>query len=304
MQKAWIVITLGCVLMAGSIYGYWQFMKHTEIQVRTMTTVKPVRMLQSGEVIEASMLRKAVIPLAAHSSEAVMEPEALIGKTVLVPIADSEELVSWKLTDRSTVPRAGERYFSFKTDAAVNVNNMVRRGDRVDVWVEFETPKFVTTGSGALWSVGAVKIIEQLPVTAVKTAEGLEVTDGATIETVVQPNQIQWQNARSKPNGKPELNTYIMNDEVYEAYVLGSIGGKIKLALPDLSAPAAASGTVTGLFQELKEADLFSKTKPQVQVKGELNRSQVSGKEKEPAAAQGSGSASSGVKATEVKPAS
>ncbi|MDO3681648.1 hypothetical protein [Paenibacillus ehimensis] len=304
MQKAWIVITLGCVLMAGSIYGYWQFMKHTEIQVRTMTTVKPVRMLQSGEVIEASMLRKAVIPLAAHSSEAVMEPEALIGKTVLVPIADSEELVSWKLTDRSTVPRAGERYFSFKTDAAVNVNNMVRRGDRVDVWVEFETPKFVTTGSGALWSVGAVKIIEQLPVTAVKTAEGLEVTDGATIETVVQPNQIQWQNARSKPNGKPELNTYIMNDEVYEAYVLGSIGGKIKLALPDLSAPAAASGTVTGLFQELKEADLFSKTKPQVQVKGELNRSQVSGKEKEPAAAQGSGSASSGLKATEVKPAS
>ncbi|WP_127489795.1 CpaB family protein [Paenibacillus ehimensis] len=304
MQKAWIVITLGCVLMAGSIYGYWQFMKHTEIQVRTMTTVKPVRMLQSGEVIEASMLRKAVIPLAAHSSEAVMEPEALIGKTVLVPIADSEELVSWKLTDRSTVPRAGERYFSFKTDAAVNVNNMVRRGDRVDVWVEFETPKFVTTGSGALWSVGAVKIIEQLPVTAVKTAEGLEVTDGATIETVVQPNQIQWQNARSKPNGKPELNTYIMNDEVYEAYVLGSIGGKIKLALPDLSAPAAASGTVTGLFQELKEADLFSKTKPQVQVKGELNRSQVSGKEKEPAAAQGSGSATSGLKATEVKPAS
>ncbi|MCP1307937.1 SAF domain-containing protein [Paenibacillus tyrfis] len=304
MQKAWIVITLGCVLMAGSIYGYWQFMKHTEIQVRTMTTVKPVRMLQSGEVVEASMLRKAVIPLAAHSSEAVTDLDALIGKTVLVPIADSEELVSWKLTDRSTVPRAGERYFSFKTDAAVNVNNMVRRGDRVDVWVEFETPKFVTTGSGALWSVGAVKIIEQLPVTAVKTAEGLEVTDGATIETVVQPNQIQLQNARSKPNGKPELNTYMMNDEVYEAYVLGSIGGKIKLALPDLSAPTVASGTVTGLFQELKEADLFSKTKPQVQVKGELNRSQVSGKEKEPAAAQGNGSASPGLKATEVKPAS
>ncbi|XOK60043.1 hypothetical protein ACJ7K1_26435 [Paenibacillus elgii] len=304
MQKAWIVITLGCVLMAGSIYGYWQFMKHTEIQVRTMTTVKPVRMLQSGEVVEASMLRKAVIPLTAHSSEAVTDLEALIGKTVLVPIADSEELVSWKLTDRSTVPRAGERYFSFKTDAAVNVNNMVRRGDRVDVWVEFETPKFVTTGSGALWSVGAVKIIEQLPVTAVKTAEGQEVTDGATIETVVQPNQIQLQNARSKPNGKPELNTYMMNDEVYEAYVLGSIGGKIKLALPDLSAPAAASGTVTGLFQELKEADLFSKTKPQAQVKGELNRTQVSGKEKEPAAGQGNGSTSPGLKATEVKPAS
>ncbi|WP_025852987.1 hypothetical protein [Paenibacillus ehimensis] len=296
MQKAWIVITLGCVLMAGSIYGYWQFMKHTEIQVRTMTTVKPVRMLQSGEVIEASMLRKAVIPLAAHSSEAVMEPEALIGKTVLVPIADSEELVSWKLTDRSTVPRAGERYFSFKTDAAVNVNNMVRRGDRVDVWVEFETPKFVTTGSGALWSVGAVKIIEQLPVTAVKTAEGLEVTDGATIETVVQPNQIQWQNARSKPNGKPELNTYIMNDEVYEAYVLGSIGGKIKLALPDLSAPAAASGTVTGLFQELKEADLFSKTKPQVQVKGELIGAKSAARKRSPPLPRGAAALRQGSK--------
>ncbi|MGG1600835.1 hypothetical protein [Paenibacillus naphthalenovorans] len=279
MQRTWIVALLGCLLMAGSVAGYWQFMKHTEFQVETMDTVKPVRMLHSGEVIEASMLRKAVIPVAAHHPEAVTDVHALIGQTVLVPIADHEELVLWKLSDRRLVPREGERYFSFKTDAAANVGNMVRKGDRVDVWVEFDNPKLIKTASGATWSVGAVKVIEQLPVTGVKTPEGPEVTDATAVEAVVQSNRQQLQNARSKPNGKPELNTYLMNDDVYEAYVLGSIAGRIKLALPDLTKPGSDSGTVTALFRELKAADAFTQTKGQIQVEGELDQSQVSGNE-------------------------
>lgn len=281
MQRAWIVTLLGCLLMAGSVAGYWQFMKHTEQQVATMETVKPVRMLHSGEVIEASMLRKAVIPVAAHHPEAVTDAGSLIGQTVLVPIADSEELVLWKLSERRLVPKEGERYFSFKTDAAANVGNMVRKGDRVDVWVEFEAPKLIRTASGAVWSVGAVKVIEQLPVTGVKTPEGPEVTDGTAVESVVQSNRQQLQHTRSKPSGKPELNTYLMNDEVYEAYVLGNIAGKIKLALPNLteSGSGSDSAAVTGLFRELKAANAFSQTKGQIQVEGELDQSEVSGKE-------------------------
>ncbi len=58
MQRTWIVALLGCLLMAGSVAGYWQFMKHTEFQVETMDTVKPVRMLHSGEVIEAPCCAK------------------------------------------------------------------------------------------------------------------------------------------------------------------------------------------------------------------------------------------------------
>ncbi|AEI39598.1 SAF domain-containing protein [Paenibacillus mucilaginosus] len=277
MQKAWIAGTLGCLLMGGSVTGYWQFMKHTEFRVQTMETVKPVRMLHSGEVVQASLLRKEIIPVAAHQADAVTRMEDVIGKTVLVPLASSEELVAWKLDDRRMVPGEGERYFSFRTDAAANVNNMVRRGDRVDVWVEFDQPKGVATPGGALYTVGAVKIIEGLPVTGVKTPEGLEVTDTGGLEAVVEPARSQYREARSKAAGKPELNTYIMSDEVFEAYSLGGMGGRIKLALPDLTAPAGASGTVTPLFRQLKEADAFTKTKPQVRLNGEPDPGHMTG---------------------------
>ncbi|MFN0224848.1 hypothetical protein [Paenibacillus sp. KR2-11] len=277
MQKAWIAGTIGCLLMGGSVAGYWQFMKHTEFRVQTMETVKPVRMLHSGEVVQASLLRKEIIPAAAHQAEAVTQMEDLLGKTVLVPLASSEELVAWKLDDRKMVPGEGERYFSFRTDAAANVNNMVRRGDRVDVWVEFDQPKGVTDASGTLFTVGAVKIIEGLPVTGVKTPEGQEIADAGGLETVVEPARSQYGQARSKAAGKPELNTYIMSDEVFEAYSLGGLGGKIKLALPDLTAPTGPSGAVTPLFRQLKEADAFTKTKPQVRLNGELDSKQISG---------------------------
>ncbi|CAG7646144.1 hypothetical protein ACFQI7_23340 [Paenibacillus allorhizosphaerae] len=277
--RTWIFGLTGCLLMAGSVYGFVLFMKRAEWKMNVMETVMPARMLQSGEVIEASMLRKAVIATAAHHPEAITDPKAVLGKTVVAPIADNEEIAEWKLSDGPSVPLEGERYFSFKTDAVANVNNMVRRGDRVDVWVEFAAPKPIQTKDGTLWSVGAVKIIEGLTVSAVKIAEGAEVSDTATLETIVQSNRTQLQNARSKPIGKPELNTYIMNDEIYDAYVLGSIGGTIKLALPDLTAVNKTKAKVTGLFRELKAADAFTKAPNAVSLRGELKRSEVSGQE-------------------------
>lgn len=262
MQKPWIVGFLGLLLMACSVGGYWYFMKHTELEMQSMETIKPVRLLHSGEVIEASMLRTVRIAQAAHHSQAFTNPQSVLGLTVMVPIESDEELLPWKLADTRMTPLSDERYFSFKTDATVNVNNMVRRGDRVDVWVEFESPRTITGPSGILAGVGAVKIIEQLPVTAVKTAEGLEVVDGGNLDPLLPSGKAALQEARSKPNGKPELNTYIMNDEVYEAYVLGGIGGRIKLALPDLTSRTQGGGRVTELYKRLKEADAFS-TKPQ-----------------------------------------
>ncbi|WP_218092770.1 SAF domain-containing protein [Paenibacillus solanacearum] len=293
--RTWVFGLTGCLLMAGSVYGFVLFMKRAEWKLNAMETVMPVRMLQSGEVIQTSMLRKVVIATAAHHTEGLTDPKEVVGKTVVAPIASNEEIAAWKLSDGPSVPLKGERYFSFKTDAVANVNNMVRRGDRVDVWVEFAAPKPLQTTDGTLWSVGAVKIIEGLTVSAVKTAEGAEVSDTGALEAVVQSNRTQLHNARSKPLGKPELNTYIMNDEIYDAYVLGTIGGTIKLALPDLTAAHDAGARVTGLFRELKAADAFTKTPNAVSVRGEIKRSEVSGQELP------GWSAAPEAKATEVK---
>jgi Flp pilus assembly protein CpaB len=255
--------------MSASVYGYRVMARQIDRESTMMDTVKPVRLLQSGEIIERGMLRMVPIPKSAHQPDAELAVSELIGRTVIVPIADHEELSVWKLARTDIVPAPDERYVSFKTDAVTNVNNMIRRGDRVDVWVEFDTPKAVKSEAGAAWTVGAVKIIENVKVAGVKTAEGIEVFDNVSLDAVLQSSQTQLQNARSKPNGKPELNTYIMDDVLQEAYSLGMLGGKIKLTLPNVSGPDRANpeaASVTALFKELKAADAFSKSKQQTAV--------------------------------------
>ncbi|SDE40876.1 hypothetical protein SAMN02799630_05371 [Paenibacillus sp. UNCCL117] len=277
LHKPWIVGAIGTLLMTGSVAGYWYFMKHMEVSLHTMETVKPVRLLHSGEAIDASMLRIVRIAQAAHDPRAVTDPRRLIGRRVAVPISSEEELSDWKLADIRVTPLPAERYFSFKTDAVMNVNNMVRRGDRVDVWVEFDQPKLIDTGSPQPPGIGAVKIIEQLPVTSVKTAEGAEVVDTGTMEAIVAPDKIALQEARSRPNGKPETNTYIMSDEVYEAFVLGKLAGSVKLALPDLTSSEGkdGAGKVTELFRLLQAADAFSSKKEPVRIGSDLPASQA-----------------------------
>ncbi|WP_159885212.1 CpaB family protein [Paenibacillus puerhi] len=277
LHKPWMVGALGALLMTGSVAGYWYFMKHTEISLHTIETVKPVRLLHSGEAIDATMLRVVRIAQAAHDPRASTDPQRLIGRRVVIPISSEEELSDWKLADIRVTPLPAERYFSFKTDTVMNVNNMVRRGDRVDVWVEFDKPLMVDTGSLQPTGIGAIKIIERLPVTSVKTAEGAEVVDTGTMEAIVLSDKTSLQEARARPSGKPETNTYIMSDEVYEAFVLGKIAGNIKLALPDLTSreEREGEGKVTELFTLLKGADAFSVKKEPVRVGSELPGSQT-----------------------------
>ncbi len=268
--------------------------------MQSMETIKPVRLLQSGEVIEASMLRTVRIAQAAHHPQAVTNPQFVLGQTVTVPIDSDEELLPWKLTDTRMTPLSDERYFSFKTDATVNVNNMVRRGDRVDVWVEFESPRAIADPSGVITGVGAVKIIEQLPVAAVKTAEGQEVVDGGTLDPIIPSAKAALQETRSKPNGKPELNTYIMSDEVYEAYVIGGTGGRIKLALPDLTTRMTGGGKVTELYTRLKEADAFSPEPQAAAVRPKVALSEAP--KQEPSAQPAQRAQPSQARTQEVKP--
>src|SRR5262249_14085254 len=83
-------------------------------------------------------------------------PQALLrltdieGKRAVAPIGESEELVSWKLTEDDLFPGAGESYYGFEVTEVQAVNNMVRRGDRVDVWVEYNEPLLEQTSDDLL----------------------------------------------------------------------------------------------------------------------------------------------------------
>jgi hypothetical protein len=302
LRKVIIPVT-AVVLMTGSVLGFIYFTKQVQVQVTTMNTIGPIRMLHSGELIDSSMLRVVPIAQVAHRHDALLDMDAMIGKTVIVPISKDEEIVSWKISDKKLVPGQGERYVSFKTDSVANVNNMVRKGDRVDVWVEFDNPKLIKTGSGVTWSVGAVKIIDNLMVSSVKSAEGVEVADTGILESMIQSDQAQLSNARSKAIGKPEQNTYIMNDSLYEAFALGNIGGKIKLVLPNLTSPNNEAAKITELFITLRVADAFTKAKPQVTINGELKQKDINGSEVPNTSGDGETKQNSNPlpKATEVK---
>jgi Flp pilus assembly protein CpaB len=246
--RGWIIGIAGAALMAVSVVGYLAFMRDFDSSQETLDTLMPVRTLLSGERIEATLLRRVTVPVAAHRTDAVDKPEELIGKIVVVPIGREEEIALWKLSADRLVPQPGEHYYSFKTDTAANVNNMVRRGDRVDVWVERKE-----SGSAAGERVNALKVIEGLPVAGVKTAEGLEVMDKQGLDAMLASDAAQLAEARGKAPGKPELNTFIMTDEVYQAYAAAAALGTIRLALPNLTQADDVSARVTDEFRHWLE---------------------------------------------------
>jgi Flp pilus assembly protein CpaB len=246
MRKVMVGL-LGVVLMAVSVYGYIRFMQYLDHDRNTLLTLKPVRTLLSGEVIEAGMLRRVEIPGTAHREDAIVDVAMLSGRVVVVPIGKDEEVTGWKLSPGRVVPLLDERYYSFKTDAVANVNNMVRKGDRVDVWMEWKNPD---PNREVAMNTVAIKVIAGLPVSAVKSAEGIEVEDRITLDAAISTDAAMLSQARSKPGGLPALNTYIMADEVYQAYAAAAAAGTIRLALPNLTQEAPDHAYVTAEFSE------------------------------------------------------
>ena len=274
LKKA-IVYLSGLLLMGLSIWMYVLFMQRYEASITLMETLKPARMLQPGDVIREELVRRVTIPVAAHDVEATVLVNELIGKTVLVPIGTSEEFLAWKVGDRVLTPRNGERYFSFKSDKIQNDGNIVRRGDRVDVWVEFDTPRWLRDIAGSRRQIAGLKLIEGLLVASVKTNDGVEVSDMDGLNLVLTKvgnptatSRNSLTQARSSPNGIPDINTYVMREDIYHAYLLGNIGGKIKLALPDWNRMmiATAEASLTEMFLQLKDSDLFSKDPKKLEV--------------------------------------
>jgi len=237
------VTGLGVLLMAASAYGFARYAERAELNARTVEAILPTRLIASGETVDASMLRRVRIAEAALADDALRDEADIVGRWAVAPIGPNETFAAWKLADRQLTPREGERYVSFPTDDVTNVGNMLRRGDRVDVWVEFERP--LPLGGVP---TGALKVIEGLSVASVRSPEGAEVADAAAYDAPFQSAARQRDRVRSSANGKPGMNTFIMDETVYEAYALASLVGTIKLALPEPSLPDEREARVTNEF--------------------------------------------------------
>lgn len=251
MWRRWAMTGIGLVLMGGSLYGFHWYAERTAVSASTVEVWQPVRTLKSGEVVQESMLRKVLVPESAVQGGTVRQAEEAVGKTVVVPIGPEEQLLQWKLSEQQVSAKEGERYISFSTDEVTNVGNLMRRGDRVDVWVEFEAPRWI-----AGERLGALKVVEGLAVASVRTAEGVELTEETAFASPFPGGS--GDPMREGDKGKPAINTFIMTEETYEAYTLASLEGSIKLALPDLSSQQAdegSSGMVTAEFRWLQRQE-------------------------------------------------
>ncbi|MEX2461007.1 MAG: hypothetical protein WD469_06845 [Paenibacillaceae bacterium] len=266
-KRKWFAYAMGLLMIFFSLYFYFQFMNHYQTAVTTIRTLKPLNPLQVGDIISNENVQSVLIPITAHDPNAITDMEGIRGKKLKVPLSTDEEFMPWKLTDTLLAPNPGQRYYSFKTDALQNVSNMVRRGDRVDVWVEFDTPRRFVDGKGAKIWVGSVKLLENLLVADVKSAEGAEIVDtndyGSAFSSIgvgmIRNQEPDLNLIRNKPNFKPEINTYIMSEAEYNVYVIGALSGKIKLSLANILVENGGESRISEQFDQLQDTKVFKK---------------------------------------------
>jgi hypothetical protein len=266
-KRKWLAYLIGLMMIGFSLYFYYQFTDHYQAVKTTMHTLKPLRPLQAGEMITNENVQSVLIPITAHDPSAIIDMERIRGKKLMVPLSTGEEFAPWKLADVIAAPSPDQRYYSFKTDALQNVSNMIRRGDRVDVWVELDTPRRSVDEKGGEQWIGSVKLLENLLVADVKSAEGAEIVDvydnGGVFSNInvgtVHNQAPDLQQIRAKPNAKPEVNTYIMNEAEYNVYVIGAMSGKIKLSLANILTENGGDSRISEQYYKHQGTDIFNK---------------------------------------------
>ena len=123
--------------------------------------------------------------------------------------------------------------------------------------------------------MGSVKLLENLLVADVKSAEGIEIIDafdnGGTFSALgveVAHNQVPDLNqTRNKPNAKPEINTYIMNEAEYNVYVIGALSGTIKLSLANILLENGGESRISRQYEQLQYTEMFNKKSKEGQIK-------------------------------------
>lgn len=280
-----ITVIIGFLLVGGSTYGFVHYMKSYELDITMMQTVKPIKMIQAGQLITEDMVQTVSIPTVQHMDNAMLDLKDIIGKRAIVPIGETEEFLSWKIGEDTLYPNENEEYIGFKIDFVGAVNNMVRRGDKVDVWVEYTQPKMYDSNgveidqaeqarrvavNPNLSSAQAAKkvfnklLIEGLTVAYVKDQDGLEITDSGTqsgpqLSLPGSPSQNDDRNFeryRQDASGQPSYITFIMSAEQYASFAEGAKEGTIRLGLP------ATLGTIGTIVTSTQPTE--SKTPKQV----------------------------------------
>jgi hypothetical protein len=264
IMRKWITVVIGLLLVGGSAFGFAEYMKTYQLDVTMMDTVKPVKMIQSGELITKDMIRKVSIPTVQHMENGMIDANQIIGKRAIVPIGESEEFLSWKISVDSLYAKGNEQYIGFKADFVGAVNNMVRRGDKVDVWVEYTSPKLFNASGQEIDNTQqslqtpvnpntpldtTVKktysklLINGLTVAYVKDQDGKEITDAGTPSgptfslpsTTTDRDNANAEHYRQNASGQPSYITFIMSPEQYALFAEGTKEGTIKLGLPSTS---------------------------------------------------------------------
>lgn len=265
-MKRWILVLIGIFVVGSCGIGFWQYMKSYELDVTMMETIKPVRMIQANELITSNMVKVVSIPRVQHMENAMLNPEDIVGKRAIVPIGEAEEFLSWKIGEDTLYPKNNEEYLGFKAAFIDTVNNMVRRGDKVNVWVEYTTPKYIDAmgqevdenqislllATNTEEPIGAIPtgwkkvynklLIENLVVAYVKDQEGKEVTDldatnaiGIGSFSTADRDEAKMETYRQNASAEPSYITFIMNPEQYALVAEGQKEGMIKLGLPSTS---------------------------------------------------------------------
>lgn len=259
-MRKWSSVIIGLVLVAACCIGFVQYMKSYQLDVTMMETVKPVEMIQAGELITADMLIVVSIPTVQHMENAITDGNQIVGKRAIVPIGETEEFLSWKIGEDTLYPKDGETYIGFKVDFVGAVNNMIRRGDKVDVWVEYTEPKLLDAAGQVIDSTGQAittepnspipkvvkkiyneRLIPGLTVAYVKDQDGKEIVDVPTQNSLglpLSPGQRDEENMeryRQNASAQPAYITFIINEEQYARFTEGEKQGVIKLGLPGSS---------------------------------------------------------------------
>lgn len=259
-MRKWFSVILGLLLIFGCGFGFVQYMKSYQLDVTTMETVKPVRLIQAGELITSDMLKIVSIPTVQHMDNAITKQQQIEGKRALVPIGETEEFLSWKIGEDTLYPTADETYIGFKVDIVGAVNNMVRRGDKVEVWVEYTEPKLLDesgniidpdllalTNDVAIKTIAGMKkiynelLIPDLTVAYVKDQEGKEIIDLIPTNNLGIPlsswqrDQENMERYRQNASAQPAYITFIISESDYAKFAEGQKEGVIKLGLPGSS---------------------------------------------------------------------
>ncbi|MFC5449113.1 hypothetical protein ACFPOG_12645 [Paenibacillus aestuarii] len=274
----WTAIILGALITIGSVFGYVMFMKKYEQDVTTMKTIRPTEMIKANTVVTEDMIQEVSIPVMQHMKNAIVDPKIIIGKRTVMPIGETEEFVTWKLTEDDVYPGSGEQFYGFQITNVDAVNNMVRRGDKVSVWVNYKNPKLIDpfgkvisptdpraaelANNPNITKIFSELVLEDVKVANVKDGEGKEIRDSniSTLSklknlTPQERDEYNFELFRASPSGQPAFITFIMNEQQYTKFVKASTEGTVKLGMknPFIEIETDSSrGSVVGPNSEIQ----------------------------------------------------